>query len=92
VSLRTSGTSILVTIENDYLSVHSYKGCLKLVKVGRRCLSVFVLRQTIFTLKVQLDAASYVADVVTCALKVPSKTWFLNAKLSYAWPVAFTVR
>ena len=31
--------------------------------LGLRCLSVLVLMQTISTLKVQLDAASYVADI-----------------------------
>ena len=55
-------------------------------------LFVLVLRQIISTFKVQVDAASYVADVVTFALKAPSKTWFLKAMLSYAWTVALTVR
>jgi hypothetical protein len=42
--------------------------------LGLRRLSVLVLMQSTSTLKVQLDAASYVADIVTFALKAPSKT------------------
>ena len=49
--------------------------------LGLRRLSVLVLMQTISTLKVQLDAASYVADIVTFALKAPSKTWFVKTML-----------
>ena len=96
VCFRTSGASILVTIVHFscvHFSYYSTRENRKEVPswLGLRCLSVLVLMQTISTLKVQLDAASYVADIVTFALKAPSKTWFEN-HASYAWPSALTVR